>query len=308
MTGLLTPPIKLFYPHERLFIQAAYCSFCKNLSKKRLWINRIFLNYDALFFYVLFLLSFENYKFTISPFFCKTTFTNRFLIEDNGLIEYFTDYSSIFSSLKFFDNYKDEKAIKSLYSYLLFKNISKSIKYIKSKSNIEKNLFEEYFENPKKENFENSNEIENLIKFFEEIFPFDYMNYMYRKSISIILSNLIKLIFFIDAIDDFEDDFKNHKNNIFVTSSFNNRLKDRISLYKNINFFKLKNNQDLLDKIKSECFFSLNYSLNELSNLPNKNFAHIIQVYFTDLLPMLLDKSLIKNGCDPIFYQTKSYN
>lgn len=308
MTGLLTPPIKLLYPHERLFMQAAYCSFCKNLSRKKLWINRIFLNYDSLFFYVLFLLSIENYKFTISPFFCKTTLTNRFLIKDNGLIEYFTDYSSIFSSLKFFDNYQDEKAIKSVYSYFLFKNISKSIRYIKSKSNLGKNLFEEYFENSKKEIFENSNEISNLIKFFEDIFPFDYMNYIYRKSISIILSNLIKLIFFIDAIDDFEDDIKNHKNNILITTSFNNRFKDKISLYKQSNFFKLKNNQDLLDKIKSECFFSLNYSLNELNNLPNKNFAHIIHVYFTDLLPMLLDKSLIKNGCKPIFYKTKPCN
>lgn len=73
-----------------------------------------------------------------------------------------------------------------------------------------------------------------------------------------------------------------------------------IKNYKNI---KLKEQKELLLSIKNECLFSINFSINEANKLPNKDFARIIEVYFTDLIPSLLDKGLIKNSCNPIFYK-----
>jgi len=287
VTGYLKPPLNLLYPDERIFLQSAYCSICKELSRRKLLINRILLNYDSLFFYILFLLANPSYSFHISPFFCSYTLTNRYYLIDNGLIKYFADYSTLFSSLKFLDDYFDEKPFKSKFSFILFKTISKSLSYIN----------QENLKNIKAIKYRQNNEIERLIKFFEEILPLDYVNYSFRNSISIIISNLIKLLFYIDAIDDFNEDFKNKKQNIFF--DLNDAKLNLNKFY--LNNIKLKDNSILLEKIKKECTFSLNYALKEIENLPNKYFSHIIEVYFTDLIPALLNKSLLKNNCPKIF-------
>lgn len=314
MTGYLTPPLNLLYPHERLFLQSSYCRICKNLSDRKLILNRIFLNYDSLFFFTLFLSTLQEYNFSITPFFCKFTLTNRFYLSDNGLISYFTDYSTLFSSLKFFDNYKDEKSLISIISLIFYKKLIKSLQFIKddnsfdNKNNISFNIHLD--ENTKselriansinddhdKEDYNkddfNKNEIFELIRAIENIFPLEYINYLYRENVSTIISNLIKLLFYIDAIDDYEDDLKKNKKNILF---YGDKNKNR----------KLKDNSIVLDKIKSECTFSLNYCLINIEKLPNKNFLHILQVYFTDLIPQLLDKALLKSGCQQIFCKYK---
>lgn len=288
MTGYLKPPLNLLYPHEKLFLSSSYCSICKNLSKRKLFLNRILLNYDSLFFYTLFTLAIPNYNFSISPFFCRYTLTNRYYLSDNGLLDYFSDYSSLFSSLKFLDDYHDENPIKSKLSFTLFKFLTKTIKYISHK---------EIYNIIMSKKDQTKNEIEELIEFIQTIIPLDYINYSYRKPISIIISNLIKLLFYIDAIDDFEQDFKNNKKNILIDLYQ--------SSYNKITQIKMKENFILLEKIKKECTFSLNLALEQVDILPNKDFSHIIKLYFTDLIPFLLDRSLLKNNCDQIFCKYK---
>lgn len=292
MTGYLTPPLKLFYPHERLFVNSIYCTFCRNLSKRRLLLNRLFLNYDSIFFYLLFVLANPSYRFYFSSFRCSYNFSDRFYIVDNGLLEYFTDYSTLFNNLKFFDNYLDENKILSKLYLFLYKNFTKTLKYIPE------NVWEDFnFKFSKKilKKSIKTNEIEldiDKIEFFiEQILPLDYINYQFRSNISIIISNLIKLLYYLDAIDDFSKDIKSNKKNILFQFSDNCYSKS----------YKLKNDYKLLEKIKAECFFSLNFALNEIEKLPNDDYKHIVKLYFTDLIPYLLDKALIKNGAKKIF-------
>ena len=270
MTGYLTPPLNLLYPHERLFLQSSYCSICKNLSDRKLLLNRVFLNYDSLFFFTLFLSTLQEYNFSINPFFCKFTLTNRFYLSDNSLINYFTDYSTLFSSLKFLDNYKDEKSINSIISLIFYKKLIKSLQFIQddsslnNKNDISYNIlpyantkYELRIANSINDEFNkeaynkddfNKNEIFELIRVIENIFPLEYINYLYRENVSTIISNLIKLLFYIDAIDDYEDDFKKNMKNILFYGDENKNK-------------KLKDDSIVLDKIKSECTFSLNYCL-----------------------------------------------
>jgi hypothetical protein len=307
VTGYLKPPLNLLYPHEKLFLSSAYCSICKNLSKRKLYLNRILLNYDSLFFYTLFTLAIPNYKFSISPFFCRYTLTNRYYLTDNGLLDYFSDYSSLFSSLKFLDDYLDENPAKSKFSYILFKFLNNTLKYISHEEILNSILSNEN---------QTKSEMEKLIEFIQTIIPLDYINYSFRKPISIVLSNLIKLLFYIDAIDDFEQDLKSKKQNILFelpktystkTSDTNNiktsniKTSDVKITQMKITGKKLKDNFSLLEEIKKECTFSLNLSLDQIDMLPNKDFSHIIKTYFTDLIPFLLDKVLLKNNCNQIF-------
>jgi len=134
-------------------------------------------------------------------------------------------------------------------------------------------------------------EIENLILLIENNFPFDYINYSFRNNVSSILSNLIKLLFYIDAIDDFNKDYKKNQNNILYDLNTKN-----IKKIKNINIEK-----SILRIIKNECTFSLNYCVKQLDNLPNKDFIRILKIYFSDLIPFLLDKALLKNNYTSIF-------
>ena len=296
MTGYLTPPLPLLFPHEKLFVQASYCSICNNLFKRKLYLNRYFLNYDAIFFYLLFLSANPSYKFTIKPFFCKSTLTNRFFIEDNGILSYFSDYSTLFSSLKFLDNFQDEKFPISSLSYIIFKKLFNSLKYLDKKMIIDF-INKENASKPKKIFYNNdwdldkNKEIENLILLIENNFPFDYINYSFRNNVSSILSNLIKLLFYIDAIDDFNKDYKKNQNNILYDLNTKN-----IKKIKNINIEK-----SILRIIKNECTFSLNYCVKQLDNLPNKDFIRILKIYFSDLIPFLLDKALLKNNYTSIF-------
>jgi len=277
VTGYLTPPLSLFYPHEKLFVKASYCSICRILASRRLYLNRAFLNYDAIFFYLLFSASLQSYNFSIESFFCKHTMTNRFLIKDNGILNYFADYSTLFSILKFYDNINDEKFPSSFFSSIFYKKFSNSFKFL-NKSSILQSM-------DKDKSFDN--EIVDLITLIESIFPFDYLNYQYRNPISSIISNLIKLIYYIDAVDDFKDDLKKSKKNILLsgeTKSINSN---------DIEFIQ--------KKLKNECIFSINYCLNQLEKLPNKQFVHILKLYFSDLIPALLNKALKKNGWMEIF-------
>ncbi|MFN3411885.1 MAG: DUF5685 family protein [Exilispira sp.] len=281
MIGYLKPPIILLYPHEKIFINSAYCTFCKVFQKNNLLFNRLFLSYDSLFFYILFLSSIPSYRFSLNTFFCKYTLTNRFSIEDNGLSSYFAEYSSFLNLLKLYDDIIDEKPIKSKISKFLFNYLAKTIKYIPDAVDQIENMSI------------HENEIEQLIFLIEKILPLDYINNSFKNSISIIISNLIKLLFYIDAIDDFEEDVKMKKDNILLRKVFLNGSKN----------IKLKDQRELLEIIRKECLFSINFSINEIDKLPNKDFARIVMVYFTDLIPSLLDKGLIKNNCNPIFYK-----
>ncbi len=278
MIGYLNLPLSILYPHEKIFYQAAYCSICRNFSKKKLFLNRFLLNYDTIFFYLLFITAYPSYKFNLKPFLCKLNFQKRFYIKDNGIIDYFSDYSSFFSLLKFYDNFLDEKFPISNLNYILYKIFLNNLEYI------DKNYLTNTFNKINKKRISSKdNEIIILSSILENIFPYDYLNYKYKDKISIIISNLIKLIFYIDALDDLTIDKKKKKDNILISK------------------FNFKSDEQNLQKIKSECTFSINYSLDQLQYLPNKDFLRMLKIYFTDLIPMLLDKALLKNGINSIF-------
>ncbi len=302
MVGYLHPLNNILYPDERLFISSAYCAFCKNLKKRKNHLARLFLSNDIIFFYSLFASCLENFNYHIYPFYCYATMSNRFYVKDNGLLDYFTDFTLLFTSLKFYDDSIDSKFPRSFISKFLFRFFFKSIKYISKDFSYKNNDFFQ-FKNMKIRS--NKNNISNLEEemlqlqyLFESLLPLDLIPSYAKLQVSSIVSQTIKLLYIIDSIDDFEYDLKKNKDNLILNyidmpASQKDRQKKSS---RDLVDFKLEDNKDLIDKIEKMSTLSLNYCISQLENLKVYRFKHLLKHYFSDLIPLQLDKALNRNN------------
>jgi len=304
--GYLHPLSSILYPDERLFVSSSYCAFCQNLKKRKNNLARLFLSNDIIFFYSLFASCLNNFTFHVYPFYCYATMSNRFLIKDNGLLDYFTDFTLLFTSLKFYDNYIDSKFPKSFISNLIFKFFFNSIKYINKNLSVENN---DFFNSKTKKIFLLNNkcnkssvnledEMLQLQSLFETILPLDLLPYSAKLQVSSIVSQTIRLLYIIDSIDDFENDLKKNKDNLILNYMDTPASQKDLQKKNSRDFvdFKLKDNRDVINKIEKMSTLSLNYCISQLENLRVYRFKHLLKHYFSDLIPLQLDRALNKNN------------
>jgi len=185
----------------------------------------------------------------------------------------FVEISFLISYIKIIDNTIDNKNIKySIFKKLYESKISK-LKIIPTYKHEFQNAIKSYFDNEKeifsKENYKDLNELTfPFVTFLISLLPLDFLPLKISNKIKTILNHVIKIIYILDAYEDFEDDLKNNKINIinlyFSKSSLS--FNDDIFINQD-NYTKNKNNEMNNNKINDN---KINNNSNKINKINNK--------------------------------------
>jgi len=241
------------YEHYRGY----YCGLCKSLKDNHGEISRLTLNYDITFL-VLVLTSLYRPKSSVIEEGCITNPFKKKKKITNEITEYAASMNVLLSYYKLEDNLNDDKGIKDIISYNLYKGKLKSAynKY-PQKAEYIKNQLHELNELEKDLNYNIdmvSNKFGNLMG---EIFV--YKNDEYEQDLRNIGFNIGKYIYILDAYEDLEKDYEKGRYNPFI-EYINNKeeLKERVDklisislgiLAKSIDNLNLKVNTTIIDNI-----------------------------------------------------------
>ena len=241
------------YDHYRGY----YCGLCKSLKDNHGEISRLTLNYDITFL-VLVLTSLYRPKSSVIEEGCITNPFKKKKKITNEITEYAASMNVLLSYYKLEDNLNDDKGIKDIISYNLYKGKLKSAynKY-PQKAEYIKNELHELNELEKDLNYNIdmvSNKFGNLMG---EIFV--YKNDEYEQDLRNIGFNIGKYIYILDAYEDLEKDYEKGRYNPFI-EYINNKeeLKERVDklisislgiLAKSIDNLNLKVNTTIIDNI-----------------------------------------------------------
>jgi len=241
------------YDHYRGY----YCGLCKSLKDNHGEISRLTLNYDITFL-VLVLTSLYRPKSSVIEEGCITNPFKKKKKITNEITEYAASMNVLLSYYKLEDNLNDDKGIKDIISYNLYKGKLKSA-YNKHPQKAEyiKNELHELNELEKDLNYNIdmvSNKFGNLMG---EIFV--YKNDEYEQDLRNIGFNIGKYIYILDAYEDLEKDYEKGRYNPFI-EYINNKeeLKERVDklisislgiLAKSIDNLNLKVNTTIIDNI-----------------------------------------------------------
>ncbi len=234
-----------------------YCGLCKCLKDNHGEISRLTLNYDITFL-VLVLTSLYRPKSNILEEGCITNPFKKKKKIINEITEYAASMNVLLSYYKLEDNLNDDKGIKDIISYNLYKGKLKSAynKY-PQKAEYIKNQLHELNELEKDLNYNIdmvSNKFGNLMG---EIFV--YKNDEYEQDLRNIGFNIGKYIYILDAYEDLDKDYEKGRYNPFI-EYINNKeeLKERVDklisislgiLAKSIDNLNLKVNTSIIDNI-----------------------------------------------------------
>ena len=241
------------YDHYRGY----YCGLCKSLKDNHGEISRLTLNYDITFL-VLVLTSLYRPKSSVIEEGCITNPFKKKKKITNEITEYAASMNVLLSYYKLEDNLNDDKGIKDIISYNLYKGKLKSA-YNKHPQKAEyiKNELHELNELEKDLNYNIdmvSNKFGNLMG---EIFV--YKNDEYEQDLRNIGFNIGKYIYILDAYEDLDKDYEKGRYNPFI-EYINNKeeLKERVDklisislgiLAKSIDNLNLKVNTTIIDNI-----------------------------------------------------------
>ena len=233
------------------FFNSLYCGFCFKL-KKYSNLSRLFISYDIIFFYLLFISNFKNLKYSFYKNRCPfNPFKKIDIYLENNYLKIFSEFSILITVFKAYDNLYDSKnPIKFFFTMHFIKFLMKKLRYINVYINKPLENIKLYFKNEKEiffklnnsfNNFFNfqiddinrnkllftKNYFENLELFFDNLYkifikfiPFDYLDSNIKNIYCIIIYNILKIITIIDALDDLYNDIKNKKDNILMPLFF----------------------------------------------------------------------------------------
>ena len=198
------------YEHYRGY----YCGLCKCLKDNHGEISRLSLNYDITFL-VLVLTSVYKPKSKIIEEGCITNPFKKKKKIINEITEYAASMNVLLAYYKLEDNLKDDKGIKDIVTYHLYKNKLKLAyeKYPKKADKIKEQLEILYnLETEKNTNIDLvSNTFGNLMS---EIFA--YKEDEYESELRRIGFNIGKYIYVLDAYEDLDKDYKKGRYNPFI--------------------------------------------------------------------------------------------
>ena len=198
------------YEHYRGY----YCGLCKCLKDNHGEISRLSLNYDITFL-VLVLTSVYKPKSKVIEEGCITNPFKKKKKIINEITEYAASMNVLLAYYKLEDNLKDDKGLKDIISYNLYKNKLKIAyeKYPKKAEIIKEQLDILYnLEMQKNTNIDLvSNTFGNLMS---EIFA--YKQDEYESELRRIGFNIGKYIYLLDAYEDLDKDYKKGRYNPFI--------------------------------------------------------------------------------------------
>ena len=198
------------YEHYRGY----YCGLCKCLKDNHGEISRLSLNYDITFL-VLVLTSVYKPKSNVIEEGCITNPFKKKKKIINEITEYAASMNVLLAYYKLEDNLKDDKGLKDIISYNLYKNKLKRAyeKYPKKAEIIKEQLDILYnLEMQKNTNIDLvSNTFGNLMS---EIFA--YKEDEYESELRRIGFNIGKYIYLLDAYEDLDKDYKKGRYNPFI--------------------------------------------------------------------------------------------
>ena len=198
------------YEHYRGY----YCGLCKCLKDNHGEISRLSLNYDITFL-VLVLTSVYKPKSKVIEEGCITNPFKKKKKIINEITEYAASMNVLLAYYKLEDNLKDDKGLKDIISYNLYKNKLKRAyeKYPKKAEIIKEQLDILYnLEMQKNTNIDLvSNTFGNLMS---EIFA--YKEDEYESELRRIGFNIGKYIYLLDAYEDLDKDYKKGRYNPFI--------------------------------------------------------------------------------------------
>ena len=198
------------YEHYRGY----YCGLCKCLKDNHGEISRLSLNYDITFL-VLVLTSVYKPKSEVIEEGCITNPFKKKKKIINEITEYAASMNVLLAYYKLEDNLKDDKGLKDIISYNLYKNKLKRAyeKYPKKAEIIKEQLDILYnLEMQKNTNIDLvSNTFGNLMS---EIFA--YKEDEYESELRRIGFNIGKYIYLLDAYEDLDKDYKKGRYNPFI--------------------------------------------------------------------------------------------
>lgn len=244
------------YEHYRGY----YCGLCKYLKDNHGEISRLTLNYDITFL-ILVLTSLYRPKPTVIEEGCITNPFKKKKKIINDITEYAASMNILLAYYKLEDNVNDEKGIKDIVAYKLYKS-KRKLAYEKypHKAEFIKSQLEELnrLEQDKNINIDIvSNTFGNLMG---EIFA--YKNDEYEQDLRNIGFNIGKYIYLLDAYEDLEKDYKKGRYNPFIEYIDKKQdLKERVDRLISISLGILGQSIDNLNlKVNSSIIENIVYS------------------------------------------------
>ncbi len=230
------------YEHYRGY----YCGLCKCLKDNHGEISRLSLNYDITFL-VLVLTSVYKPKSNVIEEGCITNPFKKKKKIINEITEYAASMNVLLAYYKLEDNLKDDKGIKDILTYHLYKNKLKLAyeKYPKKADKIKEQLDILYnLEIQKNTNIDLvSNTFGNLMS---EIFA--YKEDEYESELRRIGFNIGKYIYLLDAYEDLDKDYKKGRYNPFIDYiDKKEELKQRVDKLISLSLGMLANSIDNLN-------------------------------------------------------------
>lgn len=234
-----------------------YCGLCKYLKENHGEISRLGLNYDTTFLIVILTAIYKpkpsifQERCVVSPFKKKKKIINE-------ITEYAASMNVLLTYYKLEDNLLDDKGIKDIFAYNLYKNklnlahnkYPQKSKIIKEQMNLLNKLEQEKEYN-----------IDKVSNTFGEIMGeiFAYKTDKYEEDLRKIGFNIGKYIYILDAYEDLEEDYKKGRYNPFI-EYINNKeeLKQRVDrlvsmslglLSSSINNLNIQVNRGIIENI-----------------------------------------------------------
>lgn len=234
-----------------------YCGLCKYLKENHGEISRLGLNYDITFLIVILTAIYKpkpsifQERCVVSPFKKKKKIINE-------ITEYAASMNVLLTYYKLEDNLLDDKGIKDIFAYNLYKNklnlahnkYPQKSKIIKEQMNLLNKLEQEKEYN-----------IDKVSNTFGEIMGeiFAYKTDKYEEDLRKIGFNIGKYIYILDAYEDLEEDYKKGRYNPFI-EYINNKeeLKQRVDrlvsmslglLSSSINNLSIQVNRGIIENI-----------------------------------------------------------
>ena len=238
------------------YYKGYYCGLCKYLKENHGEISRLGLNYDITFLIVILTAIYKpkpsifQERCVVSPFKKKKKIINE-------ITEYAASMNVLLTYYKLEDNLLDDKGIKDIFAYNLYKNklnlahkYPQKSKIIKEQMNLLNKLEQEKEYN-----------IDKVSNTFGEIMGeiFAYKTDKYEEDLRKIGFNIGKYIYILDAYEDLEEDYKKGRYNPFI-EYINNKeeLKQRVDrlvsmslglLSSSINNLNIQVNRGIIENI-----------------------------------------------------------
>lgn len=252
-----------------------YCGLCKYLKENHGEISRLSLNYDITFL-ILLLTSVYRPKSTLTKEVCIANPIKKKNRIVNEVTEYAASMNVLLTYYKLEDNLHDDKGVKDIIAYNLYKGkLKKAYEKYPKKADYIKSQLEEL----QKLESENSTNIDKVSNTFGNLMGeiFAYKEDDFEEKLRSIGFNIGKYIYILDAYEDLDKDIKKGRYNPFIEY--------------------IDKKEELIKKVDKLISISLGYLSQSIDELHIKtNLGIIDNIIYSGVY--LRYKNILNKGCE----------